>query len=72
MKENRIGLIYFEFIFSDQYNNLPSLNDVLLYLSESSVSLVAIYEQHFQEELVSWADFLFINNEFYKKHRAEC
>jgi len=32
MEENRIGLIYFEFIFSDMYKNLPSFHDVFRYL----------------------------------------
>ncbi len=32
MEENRIGMVYFEFIFSDMYKNLPSFHDVFYYL----------------------------------------
>ncbi|PYS67050.1 MAG: hypothetical protein DMF69_24240, partial [Acidobacteria bacterium] len=54
MEENRIALIYFEFIFSDMYKNLPSFHEVFRYLCERNYSLVTFYESHFQEELVSW------------------
>jgi FkbM family methyltransferase len=67
MEEDRIGLIYFEFIFSDMYENLPSFNDVFRYLRELNYSLVTFYESHFQEELVSWTDALFINREFNRR-----
>jgi len=66
MEENRIALIYFEFIFSDMYKNLPSFHEVFRYLCERNYSLVTFYESHFQEELVSWTDVLFINREFYR------
>lgn len=64
MKENKIGLIYFEFIFSDMYKDLPSFHDLFGYLSDRNFSLVAFYESHFQGDLVSWTDALFINREF--------
>ncbi len=67
MDENRIALIYFEFIFSDMYKNLPSFHDVFRYLSEHNFSLVTFYTPHFQKELVSWTDALFINQEFNQK-----
>lgn len=64
MKENRIGLIYFEFIFSDMYQDLPKFHEVFRYLSENNFQLVTFYESHYQEELVSWTDVLFINRAF--------
>jgi FkbM family methyltransferase len=67
MEENRIALIYFEFIFSDMYKKLPSFHDVFRYLSERNFSLVTFYESHFQKELVSWTDALFINREFNRR-----
>lgn len=66
MNENRIGLIYFEFIFSDMYENLPSFDEVFRYLVEKGYSLVSFYDFHFQNELASWTDALFINTEFHK------
>lgn len=67
MAENRIGLIYFEFTFSDMYKNSPSFDEVFRFLSERNFVLVAFYKQHFQDELVSWTDALFISREFNRK-----
>jgi len=76
MDENRIGLIYFEFIFSEMYKDLPSFYEVFKYLSDHNFALVAFYESHFQKELVGWTDALLINRVFYqnrikmlKKHK---
>mgnify|MGYP001122910860 CR=1 FL=1 len=76
MKENRIGLIYFEFTFSEMYKGLPSFYDVFKYLSDNNFALVTFYESHFQKELVGWTDALLINRAFYqnrmkvlKKHK---
>jgi len=67
MKENRIGLIYFEFTFLEMYKGQPSFYDVFKYLSESNFALVAFYEQHFVGELLGWADVIFINRHYKKK-----
>jgi len=64
MKEDRIGLIHFEFIFSDQYKHLPSFHDVYSFLLERNLSLVTYYKPYFQGDLLSWTDFLFINRKF--------
>ena len=66
MRQDKIGLIYFEFIFSDMYKNLPLFHDVFQYLSENRFDLVSFYDFHFQNELVSWADVLFVNRAFYR------
>lgn len=71
MKENRIGLVYFEFIFSDMYKNLPSFDEVFRYLSDRNFALVAFYDQHFQDELISWADVLFVSRDFNRKKAAQ-
>jgi FkbM family methyltransferase len=70
MTDNRIGLVYFEFIFSDMYKNLPSFDDVYRYLIDNNFSLVSFYTPNFQRELVSWTDVLFINREFYQQRQA--
>lgn len=69
MQQNRIGLIYFECIFSDMYKNLPKFHDVFRYLDENNFDLVALYEPHFQEERMSWTDVLFINRQFSQKRK---
>ena len=67
MKENKIGLIYFEFIFSDMYKNSPHFHDVFRFLLENNFALVTFYEPHFQNNLLSWTDVLFINRDYNRK-----
>jgi FkbM family methyltransferase len=67
MKENRIGLIYFEVTFSDMYEKLPQFYDIFSYLFDNNFALVNFYLSHFQKELLGWTDALLINREFYKK-----
>jgi FkbM family methyltransferase len=70
MRQNRIGILYFEFIFSRQYKDLPSFDEVFRFLLDHNFSLVTFYEPHFQHDLLSWTDMLFINAE-YKRHTVE-
>ncbi len=65
MRENRIGLLYFEFIFSDMYKHLPAFDQVFRHLIDRNFSLVAIYDFHYQNRLASFADVLFVNREYY-------
>jgi FkbM family methyltransferase len=69
MENNRIALVYFEIIFSDMYKNLPSIPEVLRYLTEKNFTLVTFYRQYFQDELLSWTDALFINCEYERARR---
>lgn len=70
MDENRIALVYFEFIFSDMYQNLPPFDEVFRYLTGKGFDLVTFYEAHFQDEVVGWTDCLFINREFRLKRKG--
>ena len=65
LRANRIGLVYFEFIFSDMYKQLPSFDEVFRHLVERNFSLVALYGFHHQNRLASFADVLFVNREYY-------
>lgn len=67
MDEKKIGLIYFEFIFSKMYANLPAFDHVFRYLSDEGFLLVSFYDFHYQKELASWTDALFISRDYYKK-----
>ena len=67
MRENRIGLIYFEVIFSNQYKDLPAYHEVFRFLSERNFSLVAFYRANFQQDLISWTDALFINIDYHQR-----
>ena len=67
MRNNQIGLVYFEFIFSDMYKKLPSFDEVFRYLIDRNFSLVSTYEFQYQNRLASWCDVLFVNKEYYSK-----
>jgi FkbM family methyltransferase len=67
MQEKRIGLIYFEFIFSDMYKDLPAFDQVFRYLTDHGFALVTFYDFHFQRDLASWTDALFISRDFHAK-----
>jgi hypothetical protein len=69
MSENKIGLILLEVIFSEQYRNIPPFHEILRFLLDRNFSLVTFYHSHYQEDLLSWTDVLFINNQF-KDHLA--
>ena len=64
MKENRIGLVYFESIFSEMYKGLTPFHEVCRFLLEHNFKLVSFYQPHFQQYLISWADLMFINVDY--------
>lgn len=61
LADNRVGLVYFEFIFSAMYKNLPRFDEVFRFLSDNRFSLVGVYQQHRQHRCLGWADFLFVH-----------
>ena len=70
MRQNRIKLVYFEFIFSKMYEGLPSFDEVFGFLSERNFSLVSFYNFNFQRDLLGWIDLLFINDDYSRALRA--
>ena len=66
MHENKIGLVYFEFIFSEQYKGIPSFDEVFRFLKDRNFHLVSFYKPHFQRNLLSWTDVLFVNANLYR------
>ncbi len=71
MRQGRIGLIYFEFIFAEMYRNLPPFDQVYRYLVDRGFLLVAIYNFHRQDDVASWADVLFVNREYCERSRVD-
>lgn len=71
MDEDKIALLYFEFIFSEMYENLPSFDEVYRHLVDKGFSLVAIYDFNFHNDAASWSDALFINDKFFKDRAAK-
>lgn len=66
MRRNRIGLLYFEFIFSDMYKGLARFDKVFGHLADRGFLLVSIYDITHQNDLASWTDALFVSREFYR------
>jgi hypothetical protein len=66
MRRNRIGLLYFEFIFSDMYQGLARFDEVFGHLADRGFLLVSIYDINHQNNLASWIDALFVNREYYR------
>ncbi len=66
MNEGRIGMIYLELILSQMYEGQPSLHEIFQYLATKNFALVAFYDPHFQQELLSWTDALFISRPFHQ------
>jgi FkbM family methyltransferase len=60
----RIHLIYVEIIFSKMYRDLPRVDQIFGFLADRGFVLVSFYDFHYQNELVSWGDALFVNPQF--------
>jgi FkbM family methyltransferase len=71
MQASRIGLIYFEFIFSDMYEKLPPFDRVFRHLIDRNFALVSMYDFRHQNELASFADMLFVNRDYHTSRLSE-
>ncbi|HET9418216.1 MAG TPA: FkbM family methyltransferase [Chthoniobacterales bacterium] len=70
MRRGRIGLVYFEFIFSEMYRSLPRFDEVFRFLTDRDFLLVSIYDIHHQRNLADWANLLFVNREYHRRSGA--
>lgn len=68
LRNQKIGLVYFEFIFSKMYANLPPFEQVFGYLAERGYLLVSFYDICYQNSTASWMDALFVSSKF----KEEC
>jgi FkbM family methyltransferase len=57
----RIGLVYYETIFSNQYQGLPRFTEVINFLLDRDYVLVSNYTVFYLEGLASWTDLLFVH-----------
>ena len=64
LTENLIKSIHVNFYFMERYQLDYSFIDILNLLFNLGFRLVGVYRQHFQDNILSWADFLFINPEY--------
>ena len=65
LSDNRVCLVYFEFIFSDMYKPLPRFEEVFRYMYDNNFILVNFYESNLVNRVLSWNDMMFINRDFY-------
>ena len=59
MKENKIGLLYFEVTFIDMYKDLPLFGELYNFAVNNGFELVAIYPIIYKKNLAGWTDVLF-------------
>lgn len=61
MRENKIGLLYFEVTFIDMYRGLPNLAELYEFAFKNGFELVAIYPIKYKNNMAGWTDILFKN-----------
>ena len=59
MKENKIGLLYFEVTFIDMYKNLPTFGELYDFVIKNGFELVSVYPIKYKNKLAGWTDVLF-------------
>jgi FkbM family methyltransferase len=69
MRDERIGMIFTELIFSDMYAGVPSFDEIYRHLADRGFRLVSIYHMEYQNDLAGWADALFVHPRYFE-HRA--
>jgi FkbM family methyltransferase len=55
----RINLVYIEVIFSKMYLGAPRFDEIYAFLAEHGMALVAFYDMHYNQDLLSWTNVLF-------------
>ncbi|MDE3184141.1 MAG: FkbM family methyltransferase [Bacteroidota bacterium] len=58
-----VSIILTEITIYPLYKNLPELDEVLLFLREKGFKFANLYEANFRNEVLAWADFMFVNND---------
>lgn len=60
LRDENVRLVYLEVIFSKMYKGAPRFDETYAFLADSGFSLVSFYAMHYQHDLLSWTDALFI------------
>ena len=63
LRSGKIGLVYFEITMSNMYKGLPTVDELFKYLLTRDYRLVSIYDMHYQNNIVSWLDVLFVKDQ---------
>jgi FkbM family methyltransferase len=64
LNKGQIRMIYYEVNISEIYQNLPKFTEVIDYLLIREYKLIAFYKIHYQKQLASWTDALFIHKSY--------
>jgi FkbM family methyltransferase len=67
IRSKKIGLIYFEIIFSDMYKDLPSFTAIYDFLKSRDFLFVSMYQFYYQRQLAGWTDAVFVEKRLYKE-----
>ena len=59
MNENRIGVLYFEVMFSDMYENAPKIDDIFRFLTGNDFVFITYYPMQYRQNRPYWTDALF-------------
>jgi FkbM family methyltransferase len=62
--DHRVHMIYMEIIFSELYQGQPRLDEIFRVLADWGFVLVRLYNFHYSNDLLGWADALFIDPQF--------
>jgi len=57
-----ISIILTEITIYPLYENLPEFDEVLKYLRENGFKFAKLYDANYRNEVLAWADFMFVNN----------
>ena len=59
LRSGRVGLVYTEVIFSEQYEGLPGFDVLYRFLVDCDMRLVALYNYANVDRVANWCDALF-------------
>jgi len=70
MRQNKIGVLYFEVTFFELYKNLPRFSEIYDYLTNHGFLLVTFYRFHYRpkfgKSMAAWTDVMFVHESYIK------
>jgi hypothetical protein len=67
LSQKNITMIVTEVEFKELYKNQPLYEDLAVYLRDYGYVLVGLYDFHYVEGILSWADAIFLLEENFPK-----
>jgi FkbM family methyltransferase len=69
LERKAVQLVYLELIFSEQYRNIVPADETIGLMRRAGYQLITIYDQFYQDDVLSWTDALFCNVEHLRSSR---